>query len=54
MQQGILGSAFEGSYRKGERGVMPTIIGQAWITGTAQILIEESDPLAWGIGGVRP
>lgn len=54
IQQGILGSAFEGSYRKGERGVMPTIIGQAWITGTAQILIEESDPLAWGIGGARP
>ncbi|MNV02362.1 4-hydroxyproline epimerase [compost metagenome] len=54
VQQGILGSAFEGSYRKGERGVMPTIIGQAWITGTAQILIEESDPLAWGIGGARP
>ncbi|WP_449468299.1 proline racemase family protein [Stenotrophomonas humi] len=54
VQQGILGSAFEGSYRNGARGVMPTIIGQAWITGTAQILIEESDPLAWGIGGVRP
>lgn len=54
VQQGILGSAFEGSYRKGKRGVMPTIIGQAWITGTAQILIEETDPLAWGIGGARP
>ncbi len=54
VQQGILGSAFEGRYRKGARGVMPTIIGQAWITGTAQILIEESDPLAWGIGGARP
>ncbi|MCD9085238.1 proline racemase family protein [Stenotrophomonas sp. SY1] len=54
VQQGILGSAFEGSYRNGGRGVMPTITGQAWITGTSQILIEDSDPLAWGIGGTRP
>lgn len=54
VQQGILGSAFEGRYRKGGRGVMPTITGQAWITGTSQILIEQDDPLAWGIGGARP
>lgn len=53
-QQGILGSVFTGRYRRGQRGVMPTITGQAWITGTSQVLIEETDPLAWGIGGTRP
>lgn len=54
VQQGILGSVFEGSYRKSRRGVMPTITGQAWITGTSQLLIEQDDPLAWGIGGGNP
>lgn len=53
-QQGILGGTFQGRYRKGARGVMPTITGRAWITSVAQILIEESDPLAWGIGGRNP
>lgn len=51
VQQGILGSVFEGSYRKGGRGVLPRITGQAWITGRAEILVEADDPFAWGIRG---
>ncbi|WP_149193947.1 proline racemase family protein [Luteimonas suaedae] len=51
VQQGILGSTFECAYRKGERGVLPRITGQAWITGSAEILIEDDDPFAWGIRG---
>ena len=51
VQQGILGSVFEGSYRRGERGVLPRITGQAWITGRAEILVEADDPFAWGIRG---
>ncbi|WP_045727853.1 4-hydroxyproline epimerase [Xanthomonas sp. GPE 39] len=48
-QQGILGSVFEGSYTAGERGVLPRITGQAYITSRAQLLIEPQDPFAWGI-----
>lgn len=54
LQQGILGSAFEGRYRNGARGVIPTITGQAWITAEAQLLMEPGDPLAWGITGAQP
>ncbi|MCD9005899.1 proline racemase family protein [Luteimonas sp. XNQY3] len=52
VQQGILGSAFEGTYRKGDRGVLPRITGQAWLTGSAEILLEPDDPFVWGIRGV--
>ena len=54
VQQGILGSAFEASYRKGERGILPRIVGQAWITARATLLIDPADPFAWGIGGPQP
>ncbi|WP_202843928.1 proline racemase family protein [Luteimonas saliphila] len=54
VQQGILGSAFECSYRKGTRGVLPRITGQAWITASTEILIDADDPFAWGIGAKRP
>ncbi len=49
VQQGILGSAFEGVYCRSGRGVLPRITGQAWITGRAELLIEADDPFAWGI-----
>src|SRR5690606_20976537 len=51
VQQGILGSVFESTYRAGGRGVLPRITGRAWITGRAEILIEADDPFAWGIRG---
>ncbi|SEL16183.1 proline racemase [Pseudoxanthomonas sp. GM95] len=50
IQQGILGSAFEGSYRQGARGILPRITGTAHITARAQLLIDPVDPFAWGIG----
>jgi 4-hydroxyproline epimerase len=49
LQQGILGSAFEGTYRHGERGVLPRISGRAFITARAQLHIDPADPFAWGI-----
>ncbi len=54
VQQGILGSAFEASYRRGARGILPRIIGQAWITARATLLIDDADPFAWGIGSQAP
>lgn len=49
-QAGILGSLFEAEYTPGPRGVLPRITGSAHITAQGQLLIDESDPLAWGIG----
>lgn len=47
-QAGILGTVFEASYRRGERGVMPTITGRAWVTAAGQLLVDAEDSLAWG------
>ncbi|NZA25099.1 proline racemase family protein [Luteimonas sp. SJ-92] len=49
VQQGILGSAFEASYRRGGRGVLPRVTGRAWITARSQILLDPEDPFAWGV-----
>lgn len=48
-QAGILGNVFEGSYQPGKRGIRPHIIGSASVTAWGQLLIDEDDPLAWGI-----
>lgn len=48
-QEGILGSMFEASYRPGKVGVLPRITGRAWVTARGQLLLDETDPLAWGI-----
>ncbi len=50
IQQGILGTRFEGRYRRGVRGILPRITGQAHITAKAQLCIDDADPFAWGIG----
>ncbi|MBV6867800.1 proline racemase family protein [Xanthomonas euvesicatoria] len=49
VQQGILGSAFEGNYRLSGRGIAPRISGRAYITARAQLVIDPADPFAWGI-----
>jgi 4-hydroxyproline epimerase len=49
-QESITGSVFEASYREQGGKVLPRITGQAHVTAEATLLIDESDPLAWGIG----
>ena len=49
IQQGILGSVFQGSYRRSERGVAPRIAGMAHVVARAQLIIDPADPFAWGI-----
>lgn len=49
-QAGILGSVFEAQYAPGEHGVLPRITGTAHITAQGQLLLDEADPMAWGIG----
>lgn len=51
VQQGILGSAFEASYRQGSRGILPRITGTAHVTAHSQLSIDPADPFAWGIRG---
>ena len=48
-QESIVGSVFTGSYRTDGDRVIPTICGEAFVTAEATLLIDESDPFAWGI-----
>ena len=48
-QEGILGSVFEGSYRIQGGQVIPRISGEAYVTADATLMLDERDPLAWGI-----
>ncbi len=49
-QASVIGSMFEASYQPGKEGqVLPTIRGRAHLSADAHLLIEDSDPFAWGI-----
>ncbi len=51
IQEGILGTYFEGTFLEGENGhILPTITGRAWITGESKLLFQSNDPFADGIG----
>lgn len=49
-QESLLGSLFEASYAHSARGILPRITGRAHITAEARLVLDESDPFAWGIG----
>jgi 4-hydroxyproline epimerase len=52
IQESILGTTFRGSYTWQDRAngiITPTITGRAFITGEATLLLDERDPLCWGI-----
>jgi proline racemase len=48
-QESILGSVFEGSYEAGEKGIIPTIKGQAFITAESILWLDPADPFQFGI-----
>jgi 4-hydroxyproline epimerase len=48
-QESVVGSVFEGSYRKAEGGIVPTIEGQAFVCGEGTALLDPKDPFCWGI-----
>ncbi|MES2261015.1 MAG: 4-hydroxyproline epimerase [Pseudomonadota bacterium] len=48
-QESIVGSVFEASYRYDENRLIPSIRGQAWVNAQATLILDPSDPLAWGI-----
>jgi 4-hydroxyproline epimerase len=55
IQESVIGSRFEASYRPGEgASVIPSITGSAYITADATLLNDPDDPFRWGIGGKGP
>lgn len=52
-QESITGSAFEGTVEVGDSPgvVIPSISGTAYITAEATLLVDETDPLKYGIRG---
>jgi 4-hydroxyproline epimerase len=52
IQESIIGSSFRGSYKwldRSKETIIPTITGSAYVTGESTLLLDESDPLCWGI-----
>lgn len=48
-QESVLGSVFEASYRVHDGQLIPTIQGQAHICAETRLLLDATDPYAWGI-----
>ncbi|NMM28342.1 MAG: 4-hydroxyproline epimerase [Glaciimonas sp.] len=48
-QESIIGSVFEASYRIKDGQVQPSIRGRAYVNAEATLLLDERDPLVWGI-----
>jgi 4-hydroxyproline epimerase len=48
-QESIVGSVFEGSYRRAEGGIIPTITGRAYVCAEGAAIIDPNDPFRWGI-----
>jgi len=52
VQESIIGSAFQASYRRsGAAAVVPTIRGTAYVNADATLLLDERDPFCFGIRG---
>lgn len=48
-QASVIGSTFSASYAPADGGIVPTIRGSAHLSAEATLLIDDSDPFAWGI-----
>jgi len=51
-QNSIIGSQFVGHYQRDAgdmHRILPTITGEAFVTATAELIVSDSDPFAWGI-----
>jgi proline racemase len=49
VQESTVGSTFRAKYRRQGDKIVPTITGQAFVTGDTMLLIDPADPFAWGI-----
>ncbi len=48
-QEGILGTYFDGSVSVKDGQVIPSITGEAYVTGETKLFFAEKDPFRWGI-----
>ena len=51
IQESIIGSTFAASFRRTATGIVPIIRGRAHVIAETSLLLDESDPLCWGIRG---
>jgi 4-hydroxyproline epimerase len=51
VQESIVGSIFEGAYRRQGDCVVPSISGTAWVCAEATLILHPDDPFALGIHG---
>jgi len=49
IQESVIGSRFTGSYRRIGDQIIPTITGTAYVNAETTLLLNESDPLCWGL-----
>jgi 4-hydroxyproline epimerase len=49
IQESIVGGRFTASYRRQGDQIIPTITGAAYVNAEATLLLNESDPLCWGL-----
>lgn len=51
VQESVLGGVFTGSYRAGpDNTILPTIIGEAFVTAVGELIRQPGDPFAEGMG----
>jgi len=48
-QESILGTFFDGSVRVIDGAILPTIRGISYITSESMLIVDERDPLCWGL-----
>ena len=51
-QESVIGSVFAAHYQlpaAGQRGILPTIHGRAFVTLDATVVFDPEDPFAWGL-----
>ena len=54
-QESVVGSVFEGTYRPHADGIVPTIVGEAFVTAETTLVFDPADPFRAGLrpGGRR-
>jgi len=48
-QESVIGSVFEAWWDEVDGEIIPTIAGEAYVNGEAQLIVNPADPFAWGI-----
>jgi proline racemase len=48
--ESIVGSRFEGRFRRHHDIIVPIVTGRAWVTADSTLLLDPDDPFCWGLG----